>query len=261
MKYKTRTTAAAFFMATALASVTACAAAPTSTYANASGQEVTVKWRDYPLHAYMMPDEVLAAPVKEDAEEISAVILSEIKTALGRDYDLEWNARGEQGWYPSSGNGYGGEAMTTTWNSVGWNSNTVPTSTAEWEKIIAITSRITSAHGLGAVQLTYHGDTLKNDPERQHELTEKYGTADPQKLWWWDGTASSSVQWLSINIVDVDRDSTGAAAKDYDESKLPPRSISIGYGITTVSLADRAALERALAPFAGLTPPTPTTSD
>ncbi|MDJ0311882.1 hypothetical protein [Arthrobacter sp. H35-D1] len=261
MKNRIRTALAGFAVAAALASVSACAAAPTSTYTNASGQEVTVNWRDYPLHAYRTPDEVLTAPVKEDSEEISAAILSEIKTALGREFNLEWNARGEQGWYPSSGNGYGGEAMTTTWNSVGWNSNTVPAGTAEWERIMAIISRITRAHGLGAVQVTHHGDTFKNDPEWQKDLLEEYGTADPQKLWWWDGTAHSGMQWLSVYIVDVARDPTGAAAKDYEESKLPPRSISISYGVTTVPRADRAALAKALEPFAGLTPPTPTTSD
>ncbi|MDO5752540.1 hypothetical protein [Arthrobacter sp.] len=135
-----RTAVAALSVAGVLASSSGCAAGPTSTYTNAVGQEVTVNWRDYPLHAYTMPDEVLAAPVQEDAEEISAAILSELKTALGREYDLEWNARGEQGWYPSSGNGYGGDAMTTTWNSVGWNSNTVPTSTAEWRKIMSMST-------------------------------------------------------------------------------------------------------------------------
>ena len=251
----------AFAVAAVLASASACAAGPTTTHTNTAGQEVTVNWRDYPLHAYTMPDEVLAAPVKENAEEISAAILSEIKTALGSEFNLHWNARGEQGWYPSSGNGYGGKSMTTTWSSVGWESDTAPAETADWEMVMAITSRITRAHGLGPVKVTHHGDTFKNDLEWQKDLLEKYGTADPQKLWWWDGTAYSGMQWLSINIVDVDRDSTGAAAKEYEQSKLPPRSISISYGITTVSRADRAALEQALEPFAGLTPPTPTTSD
>ena len=78
---------------------------------------------------------------------------------------------------------------------------------------------------------------------------------------WRDGTAYSGMQWLSVYVVDVDRDPTGSAAKDCEESKLPPRSISISYGVTTVPRADRAALAKALEPFAGLTPPTPTTSD
>lgn len=261
MGKRIRTAVAALFVAAVLAGSSGCAAGPTSTYTDAAGQEVTVNWRDYPLHAYTMPDDVLAAPVKEETEEVSAAILSEIKTALGNEFDLEWNARGEQGWYPSSGNGYGGDAMTTTWNSVGWESDTVPASTAEWDKVMSMASRITRAHGLGPVQLTYHGDTFKNDPEWQRELTENYGTADPQELWWWDGTAHSGMQWLSIRIVDVDRDPTGKAAKEYEQSSLPPRSVSISYGITTVSRADRAALEQALEPFTGLTPPTPTTSD
>lgn len=93
------------------------------------------------------------------------------------------------------------------------------------------------------------------------EDPEKYGTTDPKELYWWAGTAYADSQWLSLALTNVDRDTTGAAAKEYAECGHPPRSISLSYGVTTVARADRAALEAALVLFDGLTPPEPTTSD
>lgn len=236
-------------MVAALAGLSACAS-PTTTYTNAAGQAVTVDWKDYPVHAGNLPEDVLAAPVKEDAEEVSEAILTEIKAALDAEFGLEWVASGESGWYHTQGNGYGGKSMTTTWNSVSWNSKTAPAETVDWERTLAIVSGITNAHGLGPVKLS----PVAEDPK-------KYGITDPKELYWWTGTAYADSQWLSLAVVNVDRDSTGEAAKDYAKTGLPPRSISIDYGVTTVAQADRAALEAALAPFSGLTRPEPTTSD
>lgn len=241
---------AAAIMVAALAAVSACASPPTTTYTDASGQAVTVDWKDFPVHAGTLPEDVLAAPVKEDAEAVSEAILTEVKTALDAEFGLEWAASGESGWYPSQGNGYGGKSMTTTWNSVSWSSKTAPAETVDWERTLDIVSGITKAHGLGPVKLS----PVADDPQ-------KYGITDPKQLYWWVGTAYADSQWLSLAVVNVDRDSTGEAAKEYASTGLPPRSISIDYGVTTVAQADRAALETALAPFSGLTRPEPTTSD
>ncbi|MEO6530007.1 MAG: hypothetical protein ABI563_19375 [Specibacter sp.] len=238
-----------------------CAAPPTTTYTNGAGQEVTVNWKDYPLHAYSLPGDLRQAPVKEEGGVVSARILGQIRAALTKEFDFAWESTGEPGWQPDLGNGYGGQAMTTTYNSVEWSSTTSPASTAQWQKIVRVISRITTAHGLGPVTLTHDKDTFKNDAEWQKDLVEQYGTADPQKLWWWDGTAYSGSQWLSVYLVNVDRDTTGRAAKEHQESHFPAHSVSISYGVTTVRSADLAAFEKALEPFMGLTPPEPTTSD
>lgn len=238
-----------------------CAASPTSSYINAAGTKVTVNWKDYPAHAYSLAEEILTAPVKEDAEGVSAAILDELKAALTEESELQWTANGEAGWYPEQGNGYGGKATTTTFNSVSWDSDSAPVESSDWEKILAITNRITSARGLGPVKLSPDAASLKNDPAWHQELLDKYGTTDPNKLYWWTGTASANSQWLSIALVNVDRDTTGKAAAEYEKSGLPPRSISLSYGVTTVSRDELAAFKDALEPFEGLTPPEATTSD
>ncbi|MHA7268584.1 hypothetical protein [Arthrobacter sp. HLT1-20] len=243
----------------ALLGLGACAAPPTTTYTNDAGQDVTVNWKDYPLHAYSLPEDLLAAPVKENVEFGSARLFAEIKTALNKDFSLTWKSAGEPSWNRDWGNGYGGKTMTSTYNSVEWSSTTLPVSTAEWKKIVRIVSRVTTARGLGPVKLTQDGESFKNDAEWQKDLVEQYGTADPEKLWWWDGMASSGSQWISVYLVNVDRDTTGTAATEYQESKLPARSIS--YGVTTVPRAELHAFKEALEPFVGLTPPEPTTSD
>lgn len=238
-----------------------CSAAPTSTHTNAAGEEVTVDWKDYPAHAYSLSEELLAAPVKEDAEGVSAAILDELKATLAEEFGLQWTSSGEAGWYPTQGNGYGGKAMTTTFNSVSWDSDSAPAKTSDWERILAITNRITTARGLGAVKLSPDADTLKIDPAWHQELMEKYGTADLEKLYWWSGTAYADSQWISVSLVNVDRDTTGKAAAEYEKSGLPPRSISLSYGVTTVSSEDLPAFKEALKPFEGLQNPEATTSD
>ncbi|WP_133162841.1 hypothetical protein [Arthrobacter glacialis] len=260
MRFSIRATMGSVAVA-ALLGLGACAAPPTTTYTNEAGQEVTVNWKDYPVHAYSLPAELLDAPVKEDTEAVAAELFEEIKTALTAEYRMEWEARGEAGWFPTTGNGYGGQAMTYTYNSVEWRSTTLPPSTAEWKKIMSVINGFTTASGLGPVKLTPDSDSLANDPERQKELVEEYGTADLDKLYWWAGTAYSGSQWLSVNLVNVARDTSGKAAKEYQESELPARSISITYGTTTVSRADLPTFKKALEQFEGLTPPEPTTSD
>ncbi|WP_449374378.1 hypothetical protein [Arthrobacter psychrolactophilus] len=181
-----------------------CAAAPTSSYTNAAGEEVTVNWKDYPAHAGNDAATVLNAPVKEDAEGVSAAILDELKTALTEEFKLQWTASGEAGWFPTQGNGYGGKSMTATFNSVSLDSDSAPAATSDWERILTIANSITSAHGLGPVKLSPDADALKNDPAWHQELLDKYGTADPDKLYWWNGTAYANSQWLSISLVNVE---------------------------------------------------------
>ncbi|MHA7304458.1 hypothetical protein ACX80E_04305 [Arthrobacter sp. TMN-49] len=260
MRISIRATVASVALAT-LFSLAACSAPPTTTYPNGAGQDVTVNWRDYPLSAGSLPDDLALTPVSEDAEAISAGLLGEIKTALTAEYGMAWESAGEAGWFPTTGNGYGGETMTTSYNSHEWRSTTLPAATTEWKKIMGTISGLTAARGLGPVKLTQDSGFFNNDPAWQKKLVEKYGTADPQQLYWWNGTAYSGSQWLAVTMVNVDRDTTGRAATEYQELKLPARSISISYGVATVARDDLPALKQALEPFMGLTPPEATTSD
>lgn len=239
----------------------ACAPPPTTSYTNEAGQKTTVNWRDYPVSAGLLPEDFSHAATQQEAQMTSDAVLNDIRAALTEMYGLEWTTRGESGWFPGGGNGYGGKVVTSTFNSVQWESDTAPAGTAEWEDIVATTSRITTGHGLGPIQLIFDRGSFKDDPSWQQELINNYGTADPKKLWWWEGTAFTGSQWLSLHLVNVDRDMTGAAAKENAASNLPERSISISYGATAVPAQDEAALAKALEPFMGLTPPEATTSD
>lgn len=244
-----------------LLGATACTAPPTTSYTNPAGQEVTVNWKDYPVSAGMLPEDFSNAATQEEAQSTSDAVLHDIRAALTSTHALEWTTRGEAGWFPGGGNGYGGKMMTSIFNSTQWESTTAPASNADWEEIVAITSGITTEHGLGTVQPLFESNNFKNDHSWKKNLTDKYGTADPQKLWWWEGTAHAGPQWLALYMVNVDRDTTGAAAKENEDSGLPARSISISYGTTAVAGKEKAALSEALAPFMGLIPPKATTSD
>lgn len=241
--------------------LSSCEAAPTTTYTNADGQEVTVSWRDYPAHGYSNPEEILLAPSQEDTEAISGAILEEIKAAITADFGTSWTAEGTAEWFPRGGNGYGGDDMTVTYNSVRWNSDSAPVATADWERILRIVDGVTAKHGLGTVKLSPDSSTIEDDPAWRKELIDKYGTADIDKLYWWSGSAYANSQWLSFSITNVDRDGTGQAAKEYESTPALARSISLDYGVTTLAEADVPAFKESLAPFAGLTRPVPSSSD
>lgn len=241
--------------------LSACGPAPTTTYSNAAGQEVTVNWKDYPGPSGVEPGDILASPTVEDADAAGSKIMTDLKTTLTDEFGVSWSSEGESGWYPSSGNGYGGHAMTSTLNSDIWHSNTVSSSTADWLRIIDIANTITQAQGLGTVTLEHERDYYLQGVEREKELLDLFGSTDPAESYVWFGTAYGASQWLSVNIHHAGRDPRGKAAQEFRELGLPEATVSISYGATTVPADDLPAFKDALKPFAGLEHPEPTTSD
>lgn len=211
---------------------------PKTSYTTASGQEVAVDWKDYPAPSGNEPDQLLRAPAAEDIESVSAGILTDIMAALTQEFGMAWATSGESSWHPGggNGNGYGGVAMSTTYNSAGWLSDTVPAST-DWARVVEIVDGFTSARGLGTIRL---------------ESPEPYV---------WFGTAYGESQWVSVEIHDAALDPAGKAAANYAQIKQPPAAISLSYGATAIPRNDRPAFIKALEPFAGLERPEPTTSD
>ncbi len=241
--------------------LSACGPAPTTTYSNAAGQEVTVNWKDYPGPSGVESEDILAAPTVEDADAVGNKIMTDFKTALTDEFGLAWSAEGEPAWYTSSGNGYGGEAMTSTLNSEIWHSNTVSSSTTDWLRIIDIANTITQAQGLGTLILEHERYPFRDGSALEKEMLERYGTTDPQQIYEWHGFAYGASQWLSVNIHHAGRDPRGKAAQEFRELGLPEATVSVSYGATTVFAADLPAFKEALKPFAGLEHPEPTTSD
>lgn len=244
-----------------LGGLAACTPLPSTTYTNASGQEVTVNWRDFPGPAGVDPNGILAAPVKEDAEAVSAELLLDIKTALSQEFGVVWESWGDASWHTPSGNGFGGKTKSTTYNSVRWFSNTAPAATADWDRIVEIIDGFTQAQGLGKVMLEHNRGYYRQIPSSDKDLLERFGTTDPREAYVWFGTAYGASQWLSVEIHHAGRDPRGKAAAEYRELKQPAASISLDYGVTTLARDDVAAFKKALEPFTGLEQPAATTSD
>lgn len=89
----------------------------------------------------------------------------------------------------------------------------------------------------------------------------RFGSTDPNKFYVCFGTAYGASQWLSINLLDVQRDLCGEAVQEYEELGLPGQQITLDFGATTISRDQLASFKEALAPFAGLENPEATTSD
>jgi hypothetical protein len=234
----------------------ACAPSPTSTYVNASGEEVTVNWADYPGHAYYDADEVLKAPPAEDIETVSSAVIGEIEQRLTAEFALAWEdgPDGDQ-FHPLKGNGYGGPSLYVTFNSVSRESLGIPRSSAEWRRILDVVNDVLASHGFGDVQLEFTD---------RDESSEEGGRSNSDEHWQWAGMAHHNSEWVMVSLMDVDRDTSGEAMKEMKgsiEYGWNPRSVNILYGATTLSAASRAEFLNSALPFTGLARPDATTSD
>ena len=238
-----------------------CAAAPTSTYVDSNGSQVTVDWRDYPGHASTDAEEVLSAPTQEETEPLAKALLDEVESALSSEYGMEWKTDGEAGWFPEGGNGYGGESAYLIYNSAGRRSDSAPRSPQDWRRIIDIVDGVAGLHGFDAVKLDHESSPNGDEEAWQQELHDQFGTNDPDEYWAWNGTALAESQWLYINLVDASRDPSGKAAAEVQDFGWAPQSIGLGYGATVLPKNSVEAFRRDLAPFAGLEKPEPATSD
>lgn len=245
--------------------LTSCDSSPKTKYVAASGEQVTVDWVDYPGQAGVSAAEVLLAPSVEATRTQSAAILGEIESRLTAEFGLVWEngprgdgQRIEGDFYPGGGNGYGGKSLYVTFNSVPRESLTIPTSAADWHRIMEVIGDVTRAYGMGALKV----DGL--DTELTAEDIQLYGTDNHDEFWQWSGTAYGQSQWVSAGLIDVERDASRKALSDMGGSVdygWNTRSITISYGATVLPAADRASFIERVTPFAGLSQPKPTDSD
>lgn len=258
----TRTLRCATTAALFLVMITGCSASPTTTVTRDDGSTVTVNWADYPGSADHDTEAVLAAPHEDEVEPLVDALFADIQEALDSEFELAWSITGDEGWYPTSGNGYGGESILTTYNSQSLETDSVPSSTADWQIIIDRLSQVTESHGLGPVILDHDTVSPAEDPEVwRSDFTDRFGTDDPNKFWMWNASASRNSQWLWVTVVDVDRDPTGKAAEEFDADENTGHMIGLFYGATTIRDDGRNAFIRALEPFEGLEKPPASQSD
>jgi hypothetical protein len=237
-----------------------CASSPTTTYQAESGQQITVDWAEYPGHAHTAVEDVLQAPPAEELEGASSKLLGGIEARLTDEFGLAWEDGPDDGenFFAQEGNGYGGDSLYVTFNSVSRESLTVPEDPRDWRRAVDIVSEVTNAHGLGKLEL---GNL---DPALAEETAERLGSAELEEQWQWFGDAYGQSQWVSLTMTDVARDPTGEAAEEMKgsiEYGWNPRSITISYGATTIRNEDRQQFQTALEPFEGLDRPEATTSD
>lgn len=242
--------------------IAGCSQAPTSTIVTDAGEEKTISWADYPGHAGTDAEQVLAAPTPNETERRAQAILSEIEAVLSRDYGLRWSADGDAaGWYPQSGNGYGGESYLVTYNSQSRVSDDVPDGPEAWREVLADINDILAGHGLDPVVLDHESSPYLDDAQWQEELHQRFGTTDPDEYWQWTATSYSDSQWLNFTLTDTSKDAAGRAADEARAFGWPLRAVGLSFGATTIPADQRDEFRHALEPFQGLDKPEPTTSD
>ncbi len=228
--------------------------APTTTYETAEGESVTVSWEDYPAHAYTEPLDALAAPGEGEVDERWASLRGDIEERLGA-WGLAFAPELDEGWYPQTGNGYGGDSRLITYNSEERLAKEAPPR-EDWPEVVSVVDEVLAEYGLGSLAMD-HDDPASLGPDAW--LLERFGSTDPDEWFTWGGTAGMHGEWLSLIINDDDL-FAGDGEPDGDDLR-GEQWVSFSYGATTVPDDERAAFEREIEPFRRLAPPEATTSD
>ena len=258
-----RTSRSALTSATiaAIAVLTGCAAAPTTTITDADGSTVIVDWADYPGHAGIDAAQLVNAPPEQEVEAVSSALLDAIGAQLSDRFGVTFTVEGDDIWTASQGNGYGGESLLTSYNSAARETSTIPSAPDDWRAIVAIVTEEAIRAGLGPVVLDHESESYLRDESWQKDTRERFGTDDPDQFWSWSGFAYGDSQWLSISLSDARRDASGEAVREAKKFDSQGQSISVFYGATTVQADSRIEFAEKIKPFIGLTPPPSTTSD
>lgn len=243
LQFSTRIAEATLLIAL-LAPLGACASSPTTQHVSESGHKVTVEWRDYPAYAGTDADLVLAGPTVEETPMHAPALLDEVMRELSTAFEdetgqLTWQQNGDDGWFPMSGNGYGGDSMLQTYNSPTWEAGAV-IARDRWQELVDVAARVAADFGL--------------ETRRKDEF-------EPGFDRWLHSEAllRGDVEWLTVSVQDASLDA--AALHEAEEHGWLVAGISISYGISTISDEHRAAFEQRTVPFRGLDMPEATHSD
>lgn len=245
---------ASVFTVLAVAALSACSPSPTTTYTDVHGQQVTVDWEDYPGDSYHSPEQVLAAPGPAQIERAGADLLTDLQQALTAQGIRGWRTSDTRYW-DSLGNDYGGDSLYLTYSSPYLESRALPADPADWHQVLDAVSAVAVAHSFTAAELDHDAAERSGNTRQLREMREVFGTDDPDRFWEWAATATKGTQWLTVDLVDVDRDASGDAARDATRYHWPKRSVTFQYGATTIPASQRAAFTQRLAPFTGLERP------
>ncbi|WP_315636678.1 MULTISPECIES: hypothetical protein [Microbacterium] len=105
-------------------------------------------WSQYPAHALVPADTVLAAPTESKMVQRGEDILEEVREEIATKYEIgSWEERFEATWQPFGPNGYGGESLLSSYTAPTWEAPAeLPPS--EWDGVIDVVTEVAERHGL-----------------------------------------------------------------------------------------------------------------
>lgn len=234
-------------------------ASPTTTVTDASGQQVTLNWADYPADPQTEPADVLAAPRAEQVEQVEQVGAA-LRADLQRPIDgvapgLRWSG-GSAGVFPVGGNGYGGQSLHRVFNGADLSATEAPD---DWPALAAALDAALAAHGFDPIAWEFEREPHEHETaaERDADVIATLGSLDPDEMWQWSGMATDGASWVSVMLMDADR-GVGAPA---DAGLASPQLLSLLVGASVIAAADEQSYRDGIAPFEGLERPESTHSD
>lgn len=248
-------------------SVFGAAPSPTTTYTDTQGQQITVDWVDYPADAGVDGEVLLGRADQTGLEPEARELVGDLRAAItdasglamaSTEAEREWFK--SENWFPSGGNGYGGESLLITLNCCDLTTNAAP-GRAQWQSVLDAASEVTVAAGLGPLVLEQDSPAMRADPEWSQSYLDQYCNLEGGECWVWRASVYDGVQWVSFTIENVALDPTGVAATEAEKFDRPLDSIMFSYGATVVRSGKSDEYARAIQPFLGLVQPASTTSD
>jgi hypothetical protein len=237
--------------------VTGCTIPPVTSVERADGTVVTLTWADYPGHAYVDAEDVLATPDIDRIEAHGRSLMEAIQSAVAAEVGIGLELLGDGGhWSPFQTNGYGSPSLLTSYSCCSLVAETIPAEYSDWMRIYEVVGRISREFGAGPMIREQDQAWMRDDPAQLAEFDKTWGTGVDGEYSLLAAMTTGSGQTVMLTIEDPAR---RLAASDA-EKEIEPR-ISVDYSATVIERGKRSEFEERLAPFTGAEKPDSTEWD
>ncbi|GAA3924046.1 hypothetical protein GCM10022382_32210 [Microbacterium invictum] len=231
--------------------LTGCSIPPVTTHARADGSTVSLAWADYPGHAYVDADDILATPGIDEIEAHGHALIEAIQAEVAAETGIHLTMHGGEGQFHGfDSNGYGSPTLLTSYSCCSLVAEAVPAEFADWMRVYGIVARISAEFGAGPMIREQDQEWVRDDPEQLAEFETTWTTGVEGEYSLLSAWTTGSGQSVMLTMEDPAR---RLAASDA-EKETGPR-FSVDYSATVIERGKRAEFEERLAPFAGAEKP------
>lgn len=234
-----------------LVALSGCSVPPVTTHERADGSIVTLTWADYPGHAYIDADDILATPGIDEIEEHGLALMKAIQSEVAAETGIQlMMLSGEGEFHDFDSNGYGEPTLLTSFACCSLVAEAVPAEFADWMRVYDIVARLSAEFGAGRMIREQDQDWVRDNPAQLAEFEETWATGVEGEHSLLSAWTTGSGQSVMLMMEDPGR---RLAASDAEKQNGP--RFSVDYSATVIARGKRAEFEERLASFVGADKP------